>query len=287
VQGLVFFMQVFRLMSGATCSSTNRMTCLDWTSGSGADGLGASRTDGLGHEEGDTLVQVRKLRSLSPRLAHCVSLTVSLNAPPTRRSLCLPLCVSHRLPHCRRERQVVNPMPSVLDKNTMPLRAIFTARDPRDLVVAVRHSPVRPKHHKHHTKSLPTDGDTLGACDGANVSPGRVGLAVLGASDGVTLGAPPVSDRELPLAWAQAYFQHYNSRESYVHLPRKEYGSRSIYQELHRMSKEDGLNVEIERLNAPTHQKGHAGAYATSFDAFVALRNPNVVRLPLCRWQRR
>ena len=86
---------------------------------------------------------------------------------------------------------------------------------------------------------------------------------------------------------SQAYFQHYNSLESYVHMPRKEYGSRSIYQELHRMSKEDGLNVEIERLNAPTHQKGHAGAYATSFDAFVALRNPNVVRLPLCRWQRR
>jgi hypothetical protein len=60
-------------------------------------------------------------------------------------------------------------------------------------------------------------------------------------------------------------------------MPRKEYGSRSIYQELHRMSKEDGLNVEIERLNAPTHGNGQAGSYARSFDAFVALRNTNVV----------
>jgi hypothetical protein len=29
-----------------------------------------------------------------------------------------------------------------------------------------------------------SEGGTLGACDGANVSPGRVGLAVLGASQG-------------------------------------------------------------------------------------------------------
>jgi hypothetical protein len=30
------------------------------------------------------------------------------------------------------------------------------------------------------------EGITLGACEGANVSPARVGLAVLGASDGTT-----------------------------------------------------------------------------------------------------
>ena len=33
------------------------------------------------------------------------------------------------------------------------------------------------------------EGTMLGACEGANVSPVRVGLAVLGASDGTTLGA--------------------------------------------------------------------------------------------------
>ena len=50
-QGLVWFKHLFRLMSGVTCSSTNRMTCLDWSSGSGSDEI----------EDGATLVQVRRL----------------------------------------------------------------------------------------------------------------------------------------------------------------------------------------------------------------------------------
>ena len=39
------------------------------------------------------------------------------------------------------QREVVNPMPLTLQKNAKPLRAIFTARDPRDLVVAVSDPP--------------------------------------------------------------------------------------------------------------------------------------------------
>jgi hypothetical protein len=51
---------------------------------------------------------------------------------------CAQACVLTPVSGSDCEREVVNPMP--LQKVTKPMRAIFTARDPRDLVVAVSDS---------------------------------------------------------------------------------------------------------------------------------------------------
>lgn len=50
-------------------------------------------------------------------------------------------------------------------------------------------------------------------------------------------------------------------------------------QELHRLSKSEGLDVEVERLSAGSHQKGFAGSYAKSALGFVRLAHPNVTFL--------
>jgi hypothetical protein len=58
----VWFKHLFRLMSGVTCSSDNRMTCLDWSSGSGSHEI----------DKGATLVQVRRLYARTVITSHCV-----------------------------------------------------------------------------------------------------------------------------------------------------------------------------------------------------------------------
>lgn len=75
------------------------------------------------------------------------------------------------------------------------------------------------------------------------------------------------------------YFRDRNAKEPWAHMPRKEYGGKSIHQELHRLKKEEGINVEIERLNAVIHQEGIAGSYARSAMSFAALAHPNVTFL--------
>ena len=45
------------------------------------------------------------------------------------------------------------------------------------------------------------------------------------------------------------------------------------------LNKEEGINVEIERLGtAQTHHHGWAGSFAKAVTGFALLQNPNVVR---------
>lgn len=68
---------------------------------------------------------------------------------------------------------------------------------------------------------------------------------------------------------ASAYFYHLTSREEWVFEPRQEYAGRSYQEELNRLPREEGLLLEMERMNASD---------------FVEMRrwdydNPNIIEL--------